>query len=197
MRLGFFAYPWDLRDEGPEMAVQAMAGQLGCNALALNANYHHARLLRPRAPGPKTFELPGAAAAFQPQADCYPDERLMPVPERSLVKSGVLDRAREACTRAGLDFGLWTVGLHNSTLGRRNRDLCMENCFGDRYTYCLCPSQEPVRAYLRGVIQDLCTQFRPERIIQEAVGYLGLRHWVHHELFFTAGDESLQPMAKP
>jgi hypothetical protein len=68
----------------------------------------------------------------------------------------------------------------------------MENCFGDRYTYCLCPSQPPVRAYLRGVIQDLCIQFRPERIIQEAVGYLGLRHWVHHELFFADGDESLE-----
>ncbi|MGD9147041.1 MAG: hypothetical protein PVI80_15860, partial [Anaerolineae bacterium] len=121
MRLGFFAYPWDLRDEGPEAAVQAMTGPLGCNALALNANYHHARLLRPRAPGPKTFELPGAISAFQPQPDCYPDERLMPVPERSLVESGVLARAREACDREGLDFGLWTVGLHNSTLGQQNR----------------------------------------------------------------------------
>ncbi|MGD9145327.1 MAG: hypothetical protein PVI80_07195, partial [Anaerolineae bacterium] len=113
-------------------------------------------------------------------------------PERSLVESGVLARAREACDREGLDFGLWTVGLHNSTLGQQNRDLCIENCFGDRYTYCLCPSQEPVRAYLQGVIQDLCTQLRPERIIQEAVGYLGLRHWVHHELFFAAGDGSLE-----
>jgi len=192
MRLGFFAYPWDLRDEGPELAVQVMAGQLGCNALALNANYHHARLLRPRAPGPKTIQLPGAIAAFQPQADCYPDERLMPVPERSLVESGVLARARDACAREGLDFGLWTVGLHNSTLGERNRDVCVHNCFGDCYTYSLCPSQEPVRAYLQGLIRDLCIQFRPDRIIQEAVGYLGLRHWVHHELFFVAWDESLE-----
>jgi hypothetical protein len=38
----------------------------------------------------------------------------------------------------------------------------------------------------------LCTQFQPDRIIQEAVGFLGLRHWVHHELFFTAWDETLE-----
>ncbi len=104
----------------------------------------------------------------------------------------MLARGREACSRAGLDFGLWTVGLHNSTLGERNPHLCMVNCFGDCYTYSLCPSHEPVRALLQGVIRDLCAQFQPDRIIQEAAGYLGLRHWVHHELFFTAWDESLE-----
>jgi hypothetical protein len=191
MRLGFFAYPWDLLDEGPEVAVEAMAGQCGCNAIALNANYHHARLLRPRATGPKTLQLPGAVAAFQPQAGFYPDERLMPVPEPELVGAGVLARVREACARDGLDFGLWTVGLHNSTLGERNRHLCMVNCFGDCYTYSLCPSHEPVQALLQGIVRDLYAQFQPDRIIQEAVGYLGLRHWVHHELFFVAWDEAL------
>nr|NIV33434.1 hypothetical protein [Anaerolineae bacterium] len=74
MRLGFFAYPWDLRDEGPEASVEAMAGELGCDALALNANYHHARLLRPRAAGPKTLQLPGAVAAFQPEPEFYPQD---------------------------------------------------------------------------------------------------------------------------
>jgi hypothetical protein len=192
MRLGFFAYPWDLRDEGPEAVVEAVAGQLGCNALALNANYHHARLLRPRAAGPRTYQLPGAVAAFQPQAEFYPVDSLMPVPEPGLVESGVLARAGEACTRAGLDFALWTVGLHNSTLGERNRHLCMVNCFGDSYAYSLCPSYEPVRALLQSVIRDLCDQFQPDRIIQEAVGFLGLRHWVHHELFFVAWDEVLE-----
>jgi hypothetical protein len=42
------------------------------------------------------------------------------------------------------------------------------------------------------VIRDLCAQFQPDRIIQEAVGYLGLRHWVHHEMFFAAWDEALE-----
>ena len=192
MRLGFFAYAWDLRDEGPEATVEAMAGKFGCNALALNANYHHARLLRPRAVGPKTYQLPGAVAAFQPQAGLYPDDSLVPVPDPGLVGAGVLPRAREACASAGLDFGLWTVGLHNSTLGERNRHLCMVNCFGDSYTYCLCPAHEPVRVLLQAVIQDLCAQFQPDRIIQEAVGFLGLRHWVHHELFFVAWNEVLE-----
>jgi hypothetical protein len=45
---------------------------------------------------------------------------------------------------------------------------------------------------LQGIIHDLCAQFQPDRIIQEAVGYLGARHWVHHELFFVAWDEGLE-----
>lgn len=192
MRLGFFAYPWDLLDEEPEVAVQVMAEQYGCNAIALNANYHHARLLRPRATGPKTVQLPGAVAAFQPQADRYPAEHLTPKPYPEMVELGVLARAREACTQRGLDFGLWAVALHNSTLGAKNPHLCMRNCFGDRYTYSLCPSQEPVQAYAEGLLRDLCAQFQPERIILEAVGYLELRHWVHHELFFVPWDDSLE-----
>ena len=106
MRLGFFAYPWDLLDEGPEATVQTMADSYGCNAIALNANYHHARLLRPRAAGPKTHQLPGAIAAFRPQAGRYPDERLVPVPDPELVEARVLARTREACTRRGLDLHL-------------------------------------------------------------------------------------------
>jgi hypothetical protein len=38
----------------------------------------------------------------------------------------------------------------------------------------------------------VCTQFQPDRIILEAVGYLGLRHGVHHELFFAPWDDSLE-----
>jgi hypothetical protein len=192
MRLGFFTYPWDLLDEEPEVAVQAMAEQYGCNAIALNANYHHARLLRPRSAGPKAHQLPGAVAAFQPQVSFYPGEQLMPEPYSELVEAGVLARAREACVQRGLDFGLWTVVLHNSTLGEQNQHLCVRNCFGDGYTYGPCPSQELVQAYAEGLIRDLCTQFQPDRIILEAVGYLGLRHWVHHELFFAPWDDSLE-----
>ena len=192
MRAGFFTYPWDLVDEGPETAIPAMVSHCGCNAIALSANYHHARLLRPGAAGPKTLQLPGAVAAFEPQPDCYDAHGLMPLPDLGLAESRVLERARQACASQGVDFGLWTVGLHNSTLGERRPDLCARNCFDDVYTYSLCPAKDAVQAYLRGLVQDLCLQFQPQRIILEAVGYLGLRHWVHHELIFTDWSEPLE-----
>jgi len=192
MRAGFFAYPWDMLDEGPKAAVQAMASRYHCNTLILNANYHHARLLRPRAAGCKTLELPGAVAAFEPRAACYGDAGLLPGPDPRLTQARIVQSTRAACAAQGLDFGLWVVGLHNSTLGQAHPDLCMRNCFGDVYTYALCPSQPAVQAYLRGLAQDVCEQFQPNRIVLEAVGYLSLRHWVHHELFMTPWSEALE-----
>jgi hypothetical protein len=62
MRVGLFAYPWDLLDEGPEAAIEQMATRWHCDSLLLNAIYHHARLLRPRWDGPKVFELEVIAA---------------------------------------------------------------------------------------------------------------------------------------
>lgn len=191
MRLGFFAYPWDLGDEGPEEVVGAMAGR-GCNALALNAVYHHARLLRPRRPGPKTVELPGAVAAFQPHAALYPTAGMLPLAHAPLVQANVLARTRDACARHGLDLGLWIVGLHNSTLGAQVPNLCTVNCFGDRYTYNLCPATEEAGGYLEALAHDLCIQFQPQRLVLEATGYLGLRHGLHHELFFAPWDEALE-----
>lgn len=192
MRLGFFAYPWDLADEGPEEAVAAMAARCGCNALAVNAVYHHARLLRPRRPGSKIVELPGAVAAFQPQTALYPPGGPVPLVHTPLVRASVLARIRDACAHHGVDLGLWIVGLHNSSLGEQFPGLCTVNCFGDRYTYNLCPTAGAAGDYVTALARDLCAQFRPQRLILEAAGYLGLRHGVHHELFFSTWDEALE-----
>jgi hypothetical protein len=191
MRAGFFTYPWDLQDEGVESTIEAMALQYGCNAIALNCSYHHARLFRPRARGSKTLQLPDAVAAFEPQKKWYARGALMPKHDQRLVKSRVLEKAREACTRQKMDFGLWVVGLHNSTLGEQHPECCVQNCFGDTYSYQLCPSNSAVQDYLRGLISDVCSQFHPDRIILEAVGHLGWRHGTHHEISQIVWSDAL------
>ncbi len=130
--------------------------------------------------------------AFEPRAVCYGGAGLMPVPDPHMAHSRVVQTMRDACAAQGLDFGLWVVGLHNSTLGQAHPDLCMRNCFDDIYTYALCPGQPTVHAYLCGLAQDLCEQFHPQRIVLEAIGYLSLRHWVHHELFMTPWTEAIE-----
>ena len=192
VRLGFLAYPWDLLDEGPAAAIETMVDRCGCDALLLNANYHHARLLRPRASGPKTVQLPGAVAAFEPQPDRYGAPDLVPVPDPRLADARVLDQARAACQDRGIDFELWTVALHNSTLGQRRPDLCIRNAWGDVYAYALCPAQPEVQTYARGLVDDICAQFAPQRLVVEAIGTLGLHHGVHHELFMAPWSEALE-----
>jgi hypothetical protein len=190
IRTGFYIYPWDLLDPDPAQVITQMAGELNCNAVAVNAQYHHARLLRPRADGRKTLHYDRAVAAFEPNSEFYKDSRLLPVGDKDLVQSNVLGASQKASKVHNMDFGIWLVGLHNSTLGAVNQELCVENCFGDVYTYALCPSQERNQQYVVGLVKDVCEQFAPDRVILEAVGFLGLRHWVHHELFMTDWDEA-------
>ncbi len=183
IRLGFFAYPWDLLDEGIDIALDVMADRCQCNAIALNASYHSARLFRPRMNGPVTHQRPGATAAFTPDPSHYEAGAPLPAVDRRLAEARVLERVREKCAALSMDFGLWVVSLHNSTLGNTDAEFCVRNCFGDIYTYILCPANPRGRAYLRGLVTDVCAQFRPQRILLEAIGYLGIQHGVHHELF--------------
>ena len=191
IRRGFFTYPWDLLDEGAERVLNWMAGEAACNAVLVSAQYHHARVLRPRAEGPLVRRFDGALAAFHPQKDLYPDQDLIPEPAEALAEAGLLEDARQVSRDLGLDFGLWVVGLHNSTLGERLPELTVENAFGDRYTYSLCPSQALNRSYLTALVGDLAAQFEPDRIVLEAPGPLGLQHGLHHELFLFPVDPVL------
>ena len=188
--MGFFAYPWDLLDEGIDIALDTMAERCHCSAIALNASYHSARLLRPRMNGPVTCQRPGAMVAFIPDPSRYEAGAPLPAVDRRLTGARVLERTRESCAARNVDFGLWVVGLHNSTLGNADPELCMLNCFGDIYTYSLCPANPRARAYLRGLVTDVCAQFHPQRILLEAIGYLGIQHGVHHELFMHPLSEA-------
>lgn len=192
LRTGFFTYPWDLLDPGPEQVIAEMANDLHCNAIMVNAQYHHARLLRPRAEGPKTVYYNEAVAAFRPTYELYADCGLLPVMDEELVEANVLAGAKQAAKAHQMDFGIWLVGLHNSSLGEKNPDLCVVNCFDDIYTYALCPSQKWNQKYIEALVKDVSDQFSPDRIMLEGVGVLGLRHWVHHELFMTEWDETLE-----
>lgn len=189
---GFFTYAWDLVDEGPKEVCTRMVKDFHCNAIIVNATYHHARVLRPRFEGPKTRYYPGALAAFQPRMELYQDSGLVPPVDPRLARVNVLGKTREAARKLDMDFGLWVVGLHNSSLGELQPDICAENVFGDKYTYSLCPAQKNNQRYLIGMLQDICSQYSPDRIILEAAGPLGLRHGLHHELFLTEWDDVLE-----
>ena len=192
MQRGFLTYAWDLLNGGPEAILEQMADEMGCTAVVVNCTYHHARLYRPRQTGQRTLELPGAVALWRPNPARYPRENLVPESYEPVTELQVLERTRDAAGRLGMEATVWMVGLHNSTLGNQNPALCMQNCFGDRYEYSLCPAQPAVQAYLAGMVEDVCDQIRPERLLLEAIGYLGLRHGIHHEMFFLPWHEALE-----
>ena len=174
---GMFIYPWDIAATGIEQVIEDYQ-EIGCNTLVVNSSYHHGRFFHP---GQQTFQyIKESAISFTPDLTKY--KRLQPLVHKEVAEQDVLAQTREHCEKAGMDFVTWWVGLHNSSLGKQHPDLCVQNIWGDRFTYALCPSQQEVQHYATALFEDTLVNVQPQRIITEAVAFLSMNHGEHHEL---------------
>ncbi|MEG0260130.1 MAG: hypothetical protein RR595_13420 [Lysinibacillus sp.] len=174
---GMFIYPWDIATTGIKQVIEDFK-EVGCNTLVVNSSYHQGRFLHPQK---QDFHYVNQSAiSFKPNLTRY--KRLKPFVHQDMVDQNILAQAREHCEQSGMDFVTWWVGLHNSSLGRQNPDLCIQNIWGNRYTYALCPSQPEVRHYVAALFEDTLDTVKPHRIITESIAFLPMKHGEHHEL---------------
>ncbi len=189
MRRGMYVYAWDLWEEGAG-AVIARLRDAGLNAVSLATAYHAGKFLRPHAPTRKVWFPEDGTVYFRPDASLY--GRLVPQAARMLENFDALT----ALETLAPDFHCtgWTVGLHNSRLGRAHPDLACQSAFGDPLVNALCPSQPEVRAYLVSLCADLGNHSAIDEIAIEAPGFQTYRHGHHHEfelIELTADAENL------
>lgn len=178
------AFPWDAALEGSPAMIDALAG-LGCNTLLLSVNYHRARLFRPRQPGLGFYSRPVDWMDFEPGRTLYPSGfPLPPVNPDSSVAGAVLE-CRDQCTRSGLAFTAGVIGCHNTTIGLAQPAYTVRNAFGNRYAFALCPGHPEVRAYLLGLVRDVCRNLAPDAILLDSFSFLNAVHREHHELMFV------------
>jgi hypothetical protein len=90
-------------------------------------------------------------------------------------------RARAVLTARGLPTLAWVVLTHNSCLGRENPDLAVENAFGERMSYALCPAQPAVQDYCATLTREIVELGEPDGLILEACGPMGLDHSGSHD----------------
>ncbi|MBL9077992.1 MAG: hypothetical protein JNL08_10840 [Planctomycetes bacterium] len=179
MQLTLYAHPFDL---------DALAGHgglgrlrdLGFGEIALATAYHAGRWLMPWHPDGRVRFLEDGTVHFRPGPD-YGTLRPQPSALVDAARPSPLERLCEAAPRHGLAVRAWTVGAHNSRLGRQHPELCVENACGDRYHYALCPAQPPVQEYLRALVEDLAAHEGLGAIEFEAFGWLGWKHSSHHD----------------
>jgi hypothetical protein len=175
-RRGMYVYAWDLWEEGPG-AVIGRLRDAGLNAVSLATAYHAGKFLRPHAPARKVWFPEDGTVYFRPDASRY--GRMLP------QAATILDEfdALAALETHAPDFHRtgWTVGLHNSRLGRLHPDLTCQSAFGDPLVNALCPSQPEVRAYLAALCADLGGHAAIDEIAIEAPGFQTYRHGHHHE----------------
>jgi hypothetical protein len=187
MQKGMFVYPWDVMDGGMEQTVQKIIA-VGCDRLIVNSSYHHVRAFRPALHSIKCLDQ--AAASFAIDERRY--GRLKPRVHQDAADAQIIARTRAYCQDRKIHFSTWWVGLHNSSLGQENPDVCMENIWGDRYLYALCPANEAVRKYATAFFEDTLREVQPESIIVESAAFMTFTHGEHHELTAVSIGQSLQ-----
>ena len=179
MELGIYAHPWDLRALSAHGGLQRLA-DLGFREVALAVSYHAGRWLTPWQPGSKVRFLEDGTVHYRPRADYG---RLSPLVS-SEVRQGEqspLDWLCEHAQRHGLRARAWAVLTHNTRLGELHPDCCVQNAYGDAYTYSLCHGNAHVQRYAQAMVEDLRAHRGLHAIELEAIGSLGHRHSSHHD----------------
>ena len=178
MKLALYAHPFDLDALADHGGLQRLA-DLGFGEIALATSYHDGRWLQPWHPDGRVRFLEDGAVHFCPGDDYG---LLRPLASSCVdAGSSPLERLCTAAPAAGLVVRAWTVLTHNSRLGVAHPELCIENAFGDRYPYGLCPSQPEVQRYVRGIVRDLAAHAGLGAIELEAYGWMGHKHGSHHD----------------
>jgi hypothetical protein len=174
-----FAYPWDILDEG-EAPFLDRCRQLGIDRLHVAVSYHSGKFLLPRNRRARVYFPEPGARYFQAPPATWQGGLDQPVSE--LAATGWLDRLAAGAAERRIELSAWTVFFHNSALGARYPDLTIENAFGDRYPFALCPSRQQVRDHAAAMCRSLACLGSFTAIDLETIGYLGYFHGHHHEV---------------
>ena len=153
MPVGFWVFPWDIEDDGIDRFA-ARLEELGVTSASPSVLYHSGRALLPRAREHKVRLLGGPGAN-------YPFESLEApfagMESESAPRSGkrFWQRLAEALSDRGIRLDAWAMPMHGSELGRRLPLGVVRNCFGNPYSYALCPSHPQARRFAESLVGEL------------------------------------------
>lgn len=177
----FWCYPWDLLDEGPDIALDRIVGEIGAQSISLATTYHSVAQFRPHAAeGPARF-LADAAAHFQPSLACYAATRIRPLPAAWMKSRNPLERIADACQKRGAAIRAWLIACHGSALAARYPDAACRDAFGNRSSSWLCPANPDVREYVAALAADLSTNYPIAAIELESPDFDSGPHAHAHE----------------
>ncbi|MBV8271607.1 MAG: hypothetical protein JO067_04980 [Cupriavidus sp.] len=177
-KYSLYSYPWDLPGTGA-VDIDKLRGELdelGVRGLTLAASYHAGKFISPRGAGRITFPEDGAVY-FSPRLYRY-----------GLLKplvSQVVDRRCNPFAALAQDGRIpvdaWVVLNHNYRLGSQHPECTVQNLWGDRYPYSLCPSHPEVQGYVHALCQDVAEQGHVQGLSIESPGFMVYAHGFHHE----------------
>ncbi len=180
MGVGVWVYPWSIRDEGVS-AFADRVQRLGVTSVNASVLYHSARALFPRGRQTKVELLAGPGGHFPFERL---DDQLGGIQSEFAKTAGRefwWDLAEQLRDR-NVDLNAWAIPYHSSDFGGRLPEAVIRNCFGDAYTFALCPSQPATRDVIATLVDELAQSGIFGAVQLESTGYLGYRHFHHHEM---------------
>jgi len=176
-----YLYPWDVL--GDPAAAGYLAG-LGVRRVAVAAAYHAVRAATPRHPAHRVVDARHAALYLPVRATVWRRQLVAPRPATAWTgHEDAFGAARAALAAQGLAVDAWVVLTHTGV----GPGYTVRNAFGDAYPYALCPAAAPVRDYARTLVTEVLDLGRPDGLVVEACGPMGLGHQGTHEK--TAGAD--------
>lgn len=181
MKQAFFRCdPWDLEDEGIEPAIARMAGELGIDAVSVEAATHRVRAFRARPfDGARTIRR-RATTHFQPSAAAYVNTRLRPTAAAWMKSRNPLAHIARAAERHSVKLRARLVCCHNEVLAERHAIAGCVDVFGDPIEAWLCPSNPEVREFVAAMAEDLTTNYPLTAIELASTDFGWAGHVVRH-----------------
>jgi hypothetical protein len=177
-------YPWDVvgDPDAPARLVDA-----GVRRVALAAAYHAVRAATPRHPRHRIVDAPRGALYVRLREAVWAGHELVPRDAAEWFGPDSFARARDALGTAGIEVAGWVALTHSCSTGTRFAAHAVENAFGDRYAYALCPSNPAARRYAATLAAEVVAAGGVDGLVIEAAGQLGLEHASPHEKSAGAG----------
>jgi hypothetical protein len=179
--VSIWAYPWDLHDLGPDVALDRM-GAAGATMVSLATSYHAGRFLQPGNPRRRVFYPQDGTVYYRPDPARWQGREIVPLMADIVESEGDLVATLAALRdKGGPGLSCWTVCLHNTRLGMLHPGHVVRTAHGDAQFYGLCPSSPAARDYVVTMVREIAERFAPDRIELESPDFMGFSHGYHHE----------------
>ncbi len=172
----FYAYPWDLSDEGVDAAATILSQTLGPGGGVLLAlSYHVSTYFSPHNPRRKLYYGEEGAVYFVPDESLYADTAMRPLVSHVVTGSNYMPDLVRGLQRHDLRFSAWAVYFYNHHLPQAFPDVARRDCFGEPYLAQVCPAAPAARHYAIALTRDML-RHGPAAIQLESLSYLPCRY---------------------
>jgi hypothetical protein len=171
MYKAIYMYPWDLADEGLEVALGRIR-ETGVNTITLAVSCHAGTFLRARGrTGEMDLEADGAVC-FRTRPERYGHIR----PRVHPMVEGFDPLAELQGAAPDLGRAAWVVCCRNRPLAEQHPEYVARNAFGDPDPAGLCPAHPAVRDYVVNLCADLAHGYDLAAVVLEDPGWLPYDH---------------------